>query len=236
MCVILPLSKKKARGSILLADHSIYSDFAYDDAFKTMESECDDLVIPFINYFFHKSYDRSAKIIHMRNEHFIEHSDQTAEKRITDSYLKISQGGTLKAYHLECESKKYDGSILVRLFEYDTQIAIDESEYTRTSLRLDFPHTGLLILRDSRATPREAEVVICTPGGEVKYSIPIVCEADFTIDAIFKKRLYFLLPFYIFNHEKLLKEYDEDAGKLDEFIGIQARIIDRLHRDVESLL
>ena len=217
-----------------MADHSIYSDFAYDDAFRTMESECDDLLIPFINYFFDESYDRSAEILHMRNEHFVERDDQTAEKRVTDSYVKISQGGTLKAYHLECESKKYDGSVLVRLFEYDAQIAIDESKYTRTSLRLDFPNTGLLILRDSRVTPREAEVIIRTPGGEVKYNIPIIREADFTVDDIFDKQLYFLLPFYIFNHEKLLKEYDKDAEKLDAFLQMQETIIDRLHGDVMS--
>ena len=36
---------------------TIYSDFAYDDAYRTMESECDDLLIPFVNYFHNENYD-----------------------------------------------------------------------------------------------------------------------------------------------------------------------------------
>ena len=30
----------------------LYSDFAYADAFRTMETECDDIVIPFVNYYY----------------------------------------------------------------------------------------------------------------------------------------------------------------------------------------
>lgn len=29
---------------------SVYSDIAYDDAFRTAETKCDDLLIPFVNY------------------------------------------------------------------------------------------------------------------------------------------------------------------------------------------
>ena len=34
----------------------VYSDIAYDDAFRTMEGECDDVLIPFVNYFFSENY------------------------------------------------------------------------------------------------------------------------------------------------------------------------------------
>ena len=35
----------------------IYSDTAYDDAFRTMEGECDDLVIGFVNHMFDEKYE-----------------------------------------------------------------------------------------------------------------------------------------------------------------------------------
>ncbi len=82
---------------------SIYSEFAYDDAFRTMETECDDIVIPFVNYFYKENYDNTAKIIRLRNEHFIEHEDQSDEKRITDSRIRITQNGVSKTYHFERE-------------------------------------------------------------------------------------------------------------------------------------
>ena len=41
----------------------MYSEFAYDDAFRTMTVKCDDLVLLFLNYVFGEHYDRSASII-----------------------------------------------------------------------------------------------------------------------------------------------------------------------------
>ena len=63
---------------------ALYSDTAYDDAFRTMEGECDDLLLPFINHMFGEEYDKSAVIKRLRNEHFIEHADGSEEKKITD--------------------------------------------------------------------------------------------------------------------------------------------------------
>jgi hypothetical protein len=46
----------------------LYSEFAYDDAFRTMETECDDIVIPFVNYFYNENYDKAAVITRMDKE------------------------------------------------------------------------------------------------------------------------------------------------------------------------
>ena len=80
---------------------SLYSEFAYDDAFRTMETECDDIVIPFVNYFYKEDYDKNAVITRLRNEHFIEHEDQSDEKRITDSRFRITQNKISKLYHFK---------------------------------------------------------------------------------------------------------------------------------------
>lgn len=50
----------------------LYSDFAYDDAFRTMVVKCDELLIPFINYMFGEHYSNKARIYRGANEHFVD--------------------------------------------------------------------------------------------------------------------------------------------------------------------
>ena len=213
---------------------SIYSEFAYDDAFRTMETECDDILIPFVNYFYNEHYDNTAKITRLRNEHFIEHEDQSDEKRITDSHFMITQNGISKIYHFECESKPYSNSILVRLFEYDSQIAIDESNPEGNVLRIRFPYTGLLLLRKSPKTPERAEIIIETPKGKVSYDIKMIQMSDFSIDTIFEKRLYFMIPFYIFNYESEFNSINNDKNRTEALVEVFKNIIDCLDDELEN--
>ena len=212
----------------------IYSDFAYDDAFRTMETECDDILIAFVNYFYNEHYDNTAKITRLRNEHFIEHEDQSDEKRITDSHFRITQDGVSKVYHFECESKTYDNSILVRLFEYDSQIAIDESNPDGSILRIRFPYTGLLLLRKSPKVPERAEIIIETPKGQVSYDIKMIQMSDFSIDTIFEKRLYLMIPFYIFNYESEFNLINNDKDKTEALVKVFKDIIDHLDNELEN--
>jgi len=41
--------------------------------------------------------------------------------------------------------------------------------------------------------------VVVTPGGTVRYDIPIMKVQKYSLDDIFKKRLLMLIPFYIFH-------------------------------------
>lgn len=191
----------------------------------------EDILIPFVNYFFDENYDSSAVIKRMRNEQFVEHKDHSGEKRITDSHFQITQNGISKNYHLECESKAYDGSILLRLFEYDAQIALAESETDNHTLKIRIPHSGVLLLRESSRAPDDAEIIIETPEGSISYHVPVIKETDFTIESIFEKRLYLLIPFYIFNFEKELKDIDADVNKTDAMADLYRSIIEKLDGD-----
>ena len=211
----------------------LYSEFAYDDAFRTMETECDDILIPFVNYFYNENYDKSAEITRLRNEHYIEHEDQSDEKRITDSHFKITQNGISKIYHFECESKPYDNSILVRLFEYDAQIAADESNNEGNILRVRFPYTGLLLLRRSDKAPEVVTVIIETPKGEISYDVTTIKMSDFTVDSIFENRLYLMIPFYIFNYEREFRRINRDDDKAEALAEVFRNIIGRLDNELE---
>lgn len=212
----------------------LYSDIAYDDAFRTMETECDDIVIPFINYFFDEEYGKDAVIRRLRNEQYIEHKDHSYEKRITDSHMEITQDGISKRYHLECESSKYDGSILVRLFGYDAQIAKLDAEGDSSSLKVKIPYTGLLLLRESPKAPERAKIIIETPVGSTFYYVNIIRESDYSINYIFEKRLYLLIPFYIFNYEKEFSGINDDERRIQNMVDMYREIVDRLYTEVEK--
>ena len=42
----------------------------FDDTFRTIEQECDDALIYFVNRMFKEHYTRTAKVEHLRNEHY----------------------------------------------------------------------------------------------------------------------------------------------------------------------
>lgn len=114
----------------------------YDDVFRTLLNDCSSLIIPVINEVFSESYSGDEKITFSPNEHFLNRQGGYEEERITDSSFKI-QGKETKKYHLECQSSN-DNSMLVRFFEYDTQIALDEGELKENVLTVTFPHSAIL--------------------------------------------------------------------------------------------
>ena len=198
----------------------------YDDVFRTLLIDCSYLIIPVINEVFHERYTGNEKIIFSANEHFLYRQGGNEKERITDSSFKIV-GYQTKKYHLECESGK-DNSMLARLFEYDTQIALDDGAVDGGILTVTFPHTAVLYLRCSASTPDKLKTRMVTPGGEVTYDIPVIKTQQYTIDEIFDKGLLFLIPFYIFSHEKRFQEYESDKTKLEQLVQEYEKIKNRL--------
>ena len=207
---------------------SLYTSMAYDDAFRTLETECDDILVPYVNYVFNEHFDKSARITRLRNEHFIKNENQSSERRITDSSFEIHQDNITKKYHLECESKPYDKSLLIRIFEYDAHIALDAASYDTSSIRVIFPNTGLLLLRGSDKAPDSAQIIIEVPKDTLSYEVPIIKISDFSIDTIFEKSLFLLIPFYIFNYENDLKTINADKSRIESLKKLYTDIINKL--------
>ena len=215
----------------------LYSDFAYDDAFRTMVVKCDELLIPFINYMFGEHYSNKARIYRGSNEHFVDKQGGAQDKRITDSLIKIVENNISHTYHVECESKEdVDGTIIVRIFEYDAQIALERSRTSRGRLDVYFPHTGILFLSSTDSTPDSMEIVIHTSGGDCEYSVEVIKELDFDLDKIYDNSLFFLLPFYSFNYKKDFDKIEADDYKQEEFVEIFRRIVGKLESLVEEEL
>ena len=123
----------------------LYSQFPYDDAFRTMESECDDILINYVNFCHGTDYDRN------------------------------------------------DGN-----------------------------------------PPEEMFITIKTPGGELSYPIRVIRMSDISVDRIFEEKLFFLIPFYIFNIEKSFRQIEADREKLLKFGEFYRKIFERMNAEVAA--
>ena len=174
----------------------------YDDAFRTLMNDCGKLLIPLINEAFGKNYTGDEKIIQHPNEHFINQQDGKSDKRVTDSSFSIIDSeGNETFFIIEAQSTP-DNTMIIRIFEYATQVALDASTLENNKLTVTIPHASVIFLRSNSNTPDEMIIEIITPGGNVSFTVPVLKVKTYSLSDIFEKELYFLLPFYIFNMEK----------------------------------
>ncbi|MBQ6441303.1 MAG: hypothetical protein IJJ13_01750 [Lachnospiraceae bacterium] len=185
----------------------------YDDVYRTMLNDCSSLILPVINEMFGEHYTGKEQIVFGINEHFVNFQNGEEEKCVTDTAFTVI-GITRKKYHVECQSTP-DSTMLIRMFEYESQIALDDGNVKGNTLTVTFPHSGVLYLRHSRRTPDEMTINIRTSGGEVSYPVKVFKTQAYTIGEIFEKRLLFLIPFYIFTHEKRFQVYNNNEKKLE---------------------
>ena len=206
------------------------SETAYDDAFRTLLNDCSELIIPVVNEVFGEHYTGKEKIIFGVNEHFLSQDVDNVKKIITDSsFVIIGSDGVQKRYHIECQSTA-DDSMLVRIFEYDAQIALDSGIVVDSVLTVTFPNSAVIFLRHTGKTPNEMRIRMITPGGSTEYLVPVVKVQKYNLEEIFRKRLLFFIPLYIFSHEKQFPEYESNELKLqklcEEYAYIQTKLDD----------
>ncbi|MCD8131766.1 MAG: hypothetical protein LUE16_10935 [Lachnospiraceae bacterium] len=124
--------------------------------------------------------------------------------------------------------------MLVRIFEYSTQIALDEGKVEGDILKVEIPHCAILYLRSWKSTPDKLQIQINTPGGAVSFNVHAMKLQEYTIEEIFEKKLFMLIPFYIFTYEKRFEEYNTNEEKLSELQAEYVKIIEQLDRLVEQ--
>ena len=186
----------------------------YDDTFRTLLQDCPELVVPLINELFGTNYTGREVVVSNENEIFFRNPEGKKEKRVTDSNLTlISLKGISKRYHLECQSTA-DGTMEIRMWEYDAQIALMEKEYRNGVLHVKFPDSAVIYLRSSKTTSDELKICIHVRQKQLQYGIPILKVKDYTLEELFEKQLWMLIPFYIFRYEKELRKIDGNQKQL----------------------
>lgn len=148
------------------------SNTIYDDVFRTLLNDCKELIIPLVNEIFSRNYAGNEEIILKQNEIFLRQHDDI-QKRITDTSFSIQSFEGLSNYHLECQSK-IDGSIMIRMYEYDSQIALNNRELNDEILYVDFPMSAIIYLRSYKTTSDALRICIKTYEGKEMHNIPIL--------------------------------------------------------------
>ena len=203
---------------------------SYDDVFRTLITSSPEILIPFVNEMFkpNKKFSKHDKIQYNSGDLFIPNK-KGKRHRITDSSFTINSNNIDYHYHIECQSRQ-DSSMIIRMYEYDSQLALRDGEISNQTLTVRFPNSGILYLRSSQAVPDTMTIRIITPGGNTKYVVNILKLNDYNVDELFNKELYFLIPFILFNCETELKMYNEDEVALKKFLNDFENVIDRLRR------
>lgn len=196
----------------------------YDDVHRTMLNDCPKLIIPVVNEMFHKRHNDKETITVLNNEFFVNKQDGKQIERITDTHFLI---GAMR-YHLECQSTA-DGTMMYRIFEYDSQIALQTGEVSDNKLTVKFPNTAILYLRHNRNTPDQMQIEIRVPGAACSYSVLVMKVQNYTIETIFEKKLFFLIPFHLFTYEQDFKVYEENPQKLNELTAVYEEIAEKLN-------
>ena len=212
----------------------------YDSVFRTLITDCSELIIPIVNEMFDEHFEPDRSIIHLQNEQF-HLSPEGIVQRTTDSFFGIV-GILDRRFHIECQSTD-DGSMLLRMFEYDALDALENSSSARDHLIARFPSSGVMFLRHSKNTPDRMRVNLIMPdGSSITYPVEVLKVQNYSLESIFQKQLWFLLPFYLFRYEHEFAEIENDTEKLyalrDEYHSIRrrldgladARVIDEIAR------
>ena len=150
----------------------------YDDVFRTLQNDCPELLIPVVNDIFRTDYAAGRdQVVVRNNEFFFTAPDGEQTKVVSDSHVMI--GGS--HYHMECQSTA-DGTMVVRMFAYDVQIAMRHARMAGDVYMVEFPRSAVFYLRSTRNTPDSMEVQLYVPEDSCRYQIPAIKIEDYSVD------------------------------------------------------
>lgn len=203
----------------------------YDRTYKMLQEDFPKLIIPLVNEQFHMDYDLTELVVNRSQEmHTI------GGKYVMDSLYSIGS----HLYHTECQSNP-DGSIVIRMFEYDFFVAIKNVHKNEKGIyQMELPRSCVIYLRQRKNTTLQKEQLeIHFPDGEKKmYVVPIIRVQDYSLEEIFDKKLYMLLPYYVMRYEKDKKRLKRNPQELsmieEEYRGLLNRLESELSEGDEN--
>ncbi|MBR5564717.1 MAG: hypothetical protein IKW08_00990 [Roseburia sp.] len=191
----------------------------FDDVLRTIQERLPKLLIPLVNEVFHTSYSVDTEVVRLPEEY-----QKLLSKVIADSCNQIDG----LVYHFECQSRT-DGSMVLRMVEYDFMIALSDSIKHQHTNELHFPRSCIIYLRSTKNTLKEETLQITfSDGQKITYKVPVLKLKNYSINEIFEKNLLILLPYYIINYEKELSKIASDAERCTQLVAEYDHIIHKL--------
>ena len=197
----------------------------FDNAFRTILERAPELVVMMINEAFHTDYRFDEPVIQCRNEHVTK-----AGKIVTDSVLVVRG----VSYHVEVQAYHSVG-MQIRMIEYDFHIAPGNAEQKDGVYRIKFPESCVFYIRRQRLKNKTLDVEIEFPdGAKVMYKAKARPTLSYTLDDIFEKKLYALIPYYLLKYEKKRDILEGSDKEREELLGDYKEIANRLIKIMED--
>ena len=209
-----------------MADNTIF-----DSVFKTMVHKAPRLLIPFVNEVFGRDYPEDCEVMRFNSEH-----ESGESSKFDDSVFRLGD----RVYHVECQSTA-DADMVVRMIEYDFQIALEEALRKGRPYRLAFPASCVLYLRHTSTTPDVLTMEVELPDGRsFDYEVKVLKAQLIGKDELFEKRLLILLPYYLMRYERRLARMSGDGEEVsrlvEECVDLGARLAEATIERGDSLL
>ena len=101
-------------------------------------------------------------------------------------------------------------------------------------LYVNFPDSAVIYLRSSKTTSDELKICIHVRQKQLQYGIPILKVKDYTLEELFEKQLWMLIPFYIFRYEKEFRKINGDEERLHSLRMEYENVAARLDQECQS--
>lgn len=166
----------------------------WDEAMKMMAFKMPELFLPLIKEVHGKEYPKGVTINPLATEYIVERGlDKNISSIRADITIIVNAEDI---YHFECQIKK-DGTMTLRMIEYDINIALTYSYTDDTDiLHLKFPNSAVIYLQGKNKLPDTHTIVLdFQDGSSHKYEIPTIKVQALTMKDIKEKHLCLLIPF-----------------------------------------
>ena len=198
----------------------------YDKVYKTMLHDRPKWIILMINEVFREQYRGEERIEFLEGIHYIKDTDGKLVERATDSYF-IVMDERRQAFHFEVQSTP-DSTMVQRVYEYESAIAYKYRSMDGSNMIVHLPPSAVLFLRHTKSTPDVMRIVVETRNGAALQEVPVMKLGNYSMEKIFEKRLFILIPFYIFVYENKIIVYNSNKKRLEELKEVYGKIKEHL--------
>ncbi len=191
----------------------------WDEIMKKMVYSIPEQLFPLIEEIHKKSYPPNTVITPLATEYSIQRVDTGTISSIRSDITVLIANRDI--YHFECEIG-YDGSMIVRMYEYDTHIALSYPPNLTSNMELNYPRSAVLYLQDNPGIPDTLTCTLHLPDNTVcEYKVPAVKVQSYTLEDIKSKHLYILIPFLPLRFRKEIQQknisYENILNRLTSF-------------------
>ncbi len=192
----------------------------WDEIMKKMVYSAPTQLFPLIKEIHGKTYPPDTPVVPLATEYSVERVDSGTISSIRSDITVLIAARDI--YHFECEIG-FDGTMVMRMYEYDTHIALSYPIYSGSKLELNYPRSAVLYLQNNKNIPEYLTCTLHLPDDTVcEYRVPTLKVQSYSLEEIKSKHLSILIPFLPLRFRKEIQKenisYENIMNRLTSFL------------------